>query len=97
MLRDHGAEASVPLSVFGLITPLPDPDHFAMPWKLLGHPTREESPSFDGLLREALPKRRSVEHILSLSRFPNVTIQPIAVYRSLQRRRRHTPEKLANE
>ena len=84
LLYGYGNRPNVPLAVFGLITSLPHEDEpvfdpmkeFAMRVDLSGREEFEKG--FRGLF-DAIEK---LESFMRYSRYPNVTVHPIAVYRS---------------
>lgn len=84
LLYGYGNKPTVPLAVFGLITSLPPQEDQAF------DPLREfqaegglpDRAAFEKGLRTIFSAMDEIEAFVRFSRYPNVTLHPIAVYRS---------------
>ena len=84
LLYGYGSRPSVPLSVFGLITALPPKDG------VLFDPLKEfetagalpERVAFEKAFRAMFGAMDELEAFVRFFRYPNVTVHPIAVYRT---------------
>ena len=84
LLYGYGNRPNVPLAVFGLITSLPPKEQPAFnPMKEFeDDPELGKSAAFEQGFRGIFSGMEGMEAIVRFSRYPNVTVHPIAVYRS---------------
>jgi hypothetical protein len=81
LLYGYGNRPNVPLAVFGLITSIPPKE------KSLFNPLAEFSDNnspdiaYERVFREIFGAMENFESIVRFSRYPNITIHPIAVFR----------------
>jgi len=85
LLYGYGSRPNVPLSVFGLITSLPSENArtFDPLREFAEDPKLAESSAFEKGFRGMFSAMEVLEAMARFSRYPNVTVHPIAVYRSL--------------
>ena len=84
LVYGYGNRPNVPLTVFGLITSVPQPDESTF------DPMKEfemtvplaERVAFEKSFRAVFGAMDGLESFVRYSRYPNVTVHPIAVYRS---------------
>lgn len=84
LLYGYGNVPNVPLAVFGLITSLPSETSASFD-PMAEFETLAEVPepvAFEKAFREIFGAMDGLENFVRYSRYPNVTIHPIAVYRS---------------
>jgi len=86
LLYGYGNRPNVPLAVFGLITSLPSEhgDSFDPMREFEEDPTLSERASFEKGFRRVFGGMEGMEALVRYSRYPNVTVHPIAVYRSFE-------------
>ena len=86
LLYGYGNRPNVPLAVFGLITSLPpeEPSEFDPLKEFRDNPALAESSGFEQGFRGVFAGMEGMEALVRFSRYPNVTVHPIAVYRSFQ-------------
>lgn len=84
LLYGYGNRPNVPLAVFGLITSLPpqNPTSFDPLREFLDDPRLAENAAFEQGFRTVFAGMEGLEAMVRFSRYPNVTVHPIAVYRS---------------
>jgi len=84
LLYGYGNRPNVPLAVFGLITSKPMPGN--LPFEPLkefqGRSDLSDAESFENAFRAVFGGMDGLEAFARYSRYPNVTVHPIAVYRS---------------
>lgn len=83
LLYGYGNRPNVRLSVFGLITSFPTKDNasFDPMAEFIGQPNLNEQVEMEQSLRNLVSVMDTFEGYLRFSRYPNITIHPIAVYR----------------
>jgi hypothetical protein len=84
LLYGYGNRPNVPLAVFGLITSLPPKEAttFNPMREFEDDPDLGESTAFEQGFRGVFGGMEGMEAIVRFSRYPNVTVHPIAVFRS---------------
>jgi hypothetical protein len=84
LLYGYGPRPNVPLSVFGLITSLPPKNDtpFDPMKEFEGGSQLSEKEAFERGFRGVFVGMEALESMVRYSRYPNVTVHPIAVYRS---------------
>ena len=84
LLYGYGNRPNVPLAVFGLITSLPqqNPSSFDPLREFSDDSALAENAKFERAFRNVFSGLEALEGIMRYSRYPNVTLHPIAVYRS---------------
>jgi hypothetical protein len=85
LLYGYGGRPNIPLAVFGLITSLPSatgPDFNPMK----EFESKVEALALEQAFREMLGALETIEAVMRFSRYPNVTVHPIAVYRSFSQK-----------
>jgi hypothetical protein len=86
LLYGYGNRPNVPLAVFGLLTSIPEPDSDTEfdPLEEFNSSNNESSEQvvFEKAFRELFGAMDNIEAFMRYSRYPNVTVHPIAVYRS---------------
>jgi hypothetical protein len=84
LLYGYGNRPNVPLAVFGLITSLPPKESTAFNpmQEFADDPELGKSAAFEQGFRGVFAGMEGMEAIVRFSRYPNVTVHPIAVYRS---------------
>lgn len=84
LLYGYGNRPNVPLAVFGLITSLPPKEQpvFNPMKEFEDDPDLAKSAGFEQGFRGVFAGMEGMESIVRFSRYPNVTVHPIAVYRS---------------
>lgn len=84
LLYGYGNRPNVPLAVFGLITSLPqeEPSDFDPLKEFHDDPSLGETAGFEQGFRGLFSGMEGMEALVRFSRYPNVTVHPIAVYRS---------------
>jgi len=84
LLYGYSNRPNVPLAVFGLITSLPpkEPAAFDPMKEFQDDPELAKSAAFEQGFRGVFGGMEGMEAIVRFSRYPNVTVHPIAVYRS---------------
>ena len=85
LLYGYGNRPNVSLTVFGLITSLPPKEKDA--FNLMADIDDENSPeaAFEKAFREMFDAMETFESFVRFSRYPNITIHPIAVFRDFSR------------
>ena len=84
----YGTRPNVHLTIFGLITSLPTSDNTGFnPWeefqnRLTSNGSDEDA--FQAALGNVFSSMEGFEKFVRFARYPNVTIYPIAVYRSIR-------------
>lgn len=86
LLYGYGNRPNVPLAVFGLITSLPPeaPNDFDPLREFRDNAALAESAGFEQGFRGVFAGMEGMEALVRFSRYPNVTVHPIAVYRSFR-------------
>jgi hypothetical protein len=86
LLYGYGSRPNVPLSVFGLITSLPPevPTSFDPLAEFQADPALAQTAAFEQGFRGVFAGMEGFEAQVRFARFPNVTVHPIAVYRSFE-------------
>jgi hypothetical protein len=85
LLYGYGNRPNVPLAVFGLITSLPSESGYPFdPMKEFESMKLSEKVSFEKAFRNVFQAMDDLEGWMRYSRYPNVTIHPIAVSRQFQ-------------
>lgn len=86
LLYGYGNRPNVPMAVLGLITSLPPetPSSFDPMREFVENPTLVESAGFEQGFRGLFVGMEGMEAAARFSRYPNVTVHPIAVYRSFR-------------
>jgi hypothetical protein len=84
VLYGYGNRPNVPLTVFGLVTSLPTEDDSSFdPMKEFETETAvSDKIKFEKGFRDLFTGMEGIESFVRYSRYPNVTVHPIAVYRS---------------
>ncbi len=84
LLYGYGNRPNVPLAVFGLITSLPpqNPRSFDPLKEFRDTPGLAQTEAFEQGFRGVFAGMEALEATVRFSRYPNVTVHPIAVYRS---------------
>jgi hypothetical protein len=84
LLYGYGNKPNVSLAVFGLITSLPPKENapFNPLKEFEDDPELAKSAAFEQAFRGVFGGMEGMESIVRFSRYPNVTVHPIAVYRS---------------
>lgn len=84
VLYGYGNRPNVPLAVFGLITSLPPREQptFNPMQEFEDDPNLAKAAAFEQGFRGVFAGMEGMESIVRFSRYPNVTVHPIAVYRS---------------
>jgi hypothetical protein len=84
LLYGYGNRPNVPLAVFGLITSIPpeSPTSFNPLLEFTNDPALAEAAGFEHGFRGVFGGMEGMESLVRFSRYPNVTVHPIAVYRS---------------
>jgi hypothetical protein len=84
LLYGYGNRPNVPLAVFGLITSIPDESGptFDPMKEFETNPELSERAAFEKGFRGVFAGMEGMEAFARYSRYPNVTVHPIAVYRS---------------
>lgn len=88
VLFAYGTQPNVKLTILGLITSLPDPDgHPFNPMEefkeQIGKKT-SDGKVFEKAFREIFVAMEGIEQLVRFSRYPNITVYPIAVYRTIR-------------
>lgn len=84
LLYGYGTRPNVPLSVFGLLTSIPledSADQFD-PLAEFDSELLTDHQKFEGAFRKMFQAMDDLDAFMRYSRYPNVTVHPIAVYRS---------------
>lgn len=86
LLYGYGSHPNIPLSIFGLITSIPPEDtNFFDP---LSEFTEEKNltneESIEHAMRNMFEAMKSLDKFSNYSRFPNITVHPIAVFREFE-------------
>jgi hypothetical protein len=81
LLYGYGNRPNVPLAVFGLITSIPPKEKSS--FNPLAEFSDNNSPdiAYERVFREIFGAMENFESIVRFSRYPNITIHPIAVFR----------------
>lgn len=88
LLFSYGKRPNVPLTVFGLITSIPqridDESNISEPnLESVDEESKNGKPQFETAFRKMFDSMYELEKILSVGSYPDIKIHPIAVYRTL--------------
>lgn len=87
LLFAYGSRPNIKLSVFGLITSIPEKSNqiFSLEEEYEFYPTEEQGDEivFEKAFRQVFSSMEEFEGLVRFSRYPNITIYPIAVYRDI--------------
>jgi len=81
LLYGYGNRPNVPLTVFGLITSIPPKEKFEFNPMMEFESNNSQDVAFEKGFREIFGAMEQFESFLRYSRYPNITIHPIAVFR----------------
>jgi hypothetical protein len=81
LLYGYGNRPNVPLAVFGLITSIPPKDKSSFNPMMEFNSNNSQDVAFEQGFREIFGAMEQFESFLRYSRYPNITIHPIAVFR----------------
>jgi len=86
LLYGYGNRPNVPMAVFGLITSIPAETghHFDPMTEFQSNTILSEKISFEKAFRQVFGAMDELEDWMRYSRYPNVTVHPIAVFRQFQ-------------
>jgi hypothetical protein len=87
LLFGYGNRPNVSMAVFGLITSMPssEPNAFDPMQEFADSPSLSEKAGFEKGFRSMFGAMEEMEGFVRYSRYPNITVHPIAVYRSFLR------------
>jgi hypothetical protein len=89
ILFAYGYRPNIKLAVFGLITSLPkEAEDIFDPMKeftTVSESGQRENISFEKGIRGLFSGFEGIERMVRFSRFPNITVYPIAVYRNIKK------------
>jgi hypothetical protein len=86
LLYGYGTRPNIPLGIFGLITSIPSKsgDMFDPLAELKDNTSMSKEMVFEKAFRELFNGMDGLENFVKYSRYPNITVHPIAVFRPFQ-------------